>query len=27
METEYDTYNAEKRHAKLEEWCRRYWFW
>ena len=27
METEYDTYNAEKRHARLEEWCRRYWFW
>jgi hypothetical protein len=27
METEYDTYIAEKRHARLEEWCRRYWFW
>lgn len=27
METEYDTYNSEKRHAELEEKCKKYWFW
>jgi len=27
METEYNTYNQEKRHAKLNEECSRYWFW
>ena len=27
METEYDTYNKEKRHAELEEKCKKYWFW
>ena len=27
METEYQTYNNEKRHARLNEECWRYWFW